>query len=76
MDLKMTTYVGSVRYWNRTRKFGFIHDDNSDVSHFVHVSELPSGVYDLVVGQKVRFGLRIDAKKQKEMACDVELVDE
>jgi cold shock CspA family protein len=41
MDEQMTIYTGEVKFWNPTRKYGFVCDDDSAAEFFVHVSELP-----------------------------------
>ncbi|WP_026475695.1 cold-shock protein [Alkaliflexus imshenetskii] len=50
---------GVVKFFNETKGFGFIKDENSSTEYFVHVSGLKDDVrendevtYDLVEGRK------------------------
>jgi cold shock protein len=72
----VTTYVGRMKFYNSERGFGFVREESEGTEHFVHATALPSGVRDLQTGQKIKFGLRFDAKRGRETATDVELIDE
>ena len=45
---------GTVKSWNTTKGFGFIGVDGGEDA-FVHVSEIPSNMDWLAVGEKVEF---------------------
>ena len=51
--------IGTVKFFNETKGFGFIKDDNSNTEYFVHVSGLVDEVrenykvsYELQEGRK------------------------
>lgn len=51
--------TGTVKFFNETKGFGFIKEDNSDQEHFVHVTSLIDKVnegdtveYELKEGKK------------------------
>jgi CspA family cold shock protein len=50
--------VGTVKWFNETKGFGFIRPDDKGEDVFVHVSELEkSGIKNLQEGQKVSYEL-------------------
>jgi CspA family cold shock protein len=53
--------VGTVKFFNTTKGFGFIAPDNGGKDVFVHVSALErAGMRSLADGQKVSFELERD----------------
>lgn len=61
--------MGTVKWFNPTKGFGFIAPDDGGSDAFVHISALErSGVGDLQEGQKVSYELMLDRKSGKMTA--------
>jgi CspA family cold shock protein len=66
---------GTVKFFNTTRGFGFISNDDGGDDVFVHVSALTSQNGEaLAEGQKVTFDIERDAKNGKLRAANVSIV--
>lgn len=67
--------TGTVKWFNSTKGYGFIsQDDNSD-DLFVHVSVVEkAGLRDLKEGQKIRFEKGISKKTGKEAVIELEII--
>lgn len=64
--------VGTVKWFNTQKGFGFIQPDNGDKDVFVHVSAVErSGLGNLAEGQKVSFDLERDQRSGKSAACNL-----
>ncbi len=64
--------VGTVKWFNSTKGFGFIQPDDGGKDVFVHISAVErAGMRDLVEGQKVSFELTNDKRTGKSSATDL-----
>jgi CspA family cold shock protein len=69
----MTT--GTVKWFNSTKGFGFIHPDNGGEDAFVHISAVErAGMRELVEGQKIGYELERDKKSGKMSASNLQAV--
>lgn len=61
--------VGTVKFFNTTKGFGFIQPDDGKADVFVHISAVErSGLRTLVEGQKVSFDIVVDQRRGKTNA--------
>lgn len=59
---------GTVKWFNETKGFGFISDDDGSGDVFVHFSAIQGqGFKTLQEGQKVTFDTEIDPKDSKKL---------
>lgn len=64
--------TGTVKWFNESKGFGFIADDNGGDDVFVHFSAISSeGYKTLSDGQKVSYDTEIDSKNGKLRASNV-----
>ncbi|MBL0370944.1 cold-shock protein [Rhizobium sp. KVB221] len=67
--------VGTVKFFNSTKGFGFIQPDNGTTDVFVHISAVErSGMRTLVEGQKVQFEIVKDNRSGKSAAENLQAV--
>jgi len=58
--------IGTVKFFNATKGFGFISPDDGGKDIFVHVSAVEAaGLRSLNEGQKVNFDIQPDARGSK-----------
>ena len=58
--------VGTVKFFNTVKGFGFITPEGGDKDVFVHVTAVEAaGMGTLAEGQKVQFDIEPDARGQK-----------
>ncbi len=58
--------LGTVKFYNSQKGFGFIAPDDGGKDVFVHATALErAGMYDLSEGQKVSFDTEIDSRSGK-----------
>jgi cold shock protein len=63
---------GIVKRFNPVKGYGFIQPDDGGRDVFVHVSALePSGMRDLIEGEKVSFDIEIDERSGKTVATNI-----
>ena len=63
--------TGTVKWFNATKGFGFIHRDGGDKDVFVHVSEVQkAGLQKLTEGQRVAFLEEVD-RTGRSRAIDI-----
>lgn len=61
--------VGTVKWFNTTKGFGFIQPDTGGQDVFVHISAVErSGMTSLIEGQKVNFEVAQDRRTGKSAA--------
>jgi CspA family cold shock protein len=66
--------IGTVKFFNSTKGFGFIQPDDGSKDAFVHVSALErAGIQGLAEGQKVSYDLE-SGRDGKVSATNVKLV--
>ena len=67
--------VGTVKWFNSTKGFGFIQPDNGGPDVFVHISAVErAGMSNLSEGQKISFGEQRDPKRGKTSAENLKAV--
>ncbi|MDF1853995.1 cold-shock protein [Pseudooceanicola sp.] len=66
--------VGTVKWFNTTKGFGFIEPEDGGKDVFVHISAVErSGLTGLADNQKVQFEL-LDGRDGRKMAGDIKLL--
>lgn len=61
--------IGTVKWFNPTKGYGFIQPDDGGSDVFVHISAVErAGLSSLAEGQKVSFELKSDPKRGKTSA--------
>ena len=61
--------VGTVKFFNTTKGFGFIQPDDGATDVFVHISAVErAGMRTIVEGQKLSFEVVLDPKSGKNAA--------
>jgi CspA family cold shock protein len=64
--------IGTVKWFNAQKGFGFIQPDDGGKDVFVHISAVErSGIGNLSEGQKVSFDLENDRRSGKTSACNL-----
>jgi CspA family cold shock protein len=67
--------VGTVKWYNRTKGYGFIQPDDGSKDVFVHVSAVErSGLPDLNEGQKLSYEITVDRRTGKSSADRLQTV--
>jgi CspA family cold shock protein len=65
--------VGTVKFFNTTKGYGFIQPDNGGSDVFVHISAVErAGMQSLVEGQKVSFEVVQDRRSGKSAADNLQ----
>lgn len=66
--------TGTVKWFNRTKGFGFIQPDDGGPDAFIHISAVErAGLQDLNEGQKVQYEL-VRGRNGKSAADNLKLV--
>ncbi|NLC48295.1 MAG: cold-shock protein [Tenericutes bacterium] len=65
---------GTVKFFNVTKGFGFIKNDENSEEIFVHVSALNDGLKELKEGQKVSYEVEKDQRSSKDRAVNVSVI--
>ena len=67
--------IGTVKWFNATKGFGFIQPDNGAADVFVHISAVErAGMQTLSEGQKLQFDIVRDNKSGKSSAGNLQAV--
>jgi CspA family cold shock protein len=67
--------MGTVKWFNPAKGFGFIQPDNGGKDAFVHISAVErAGLNHLVEGQKIEFDLVSDQRSGKQSAENLKTV--
>ena len=67
--------VGTVKWFNAQKGFGFIQPDNGGSDVFVHISAVErAGMSNLNEGQKVSFDVQADPRSGKSAAANLQAV--
>ena len=68
--------VGTVKWFNDQKGYGFIQPEDGSGDVFVHISAVEgAGMRTLREGQKVSFDVQNDPKKGKSSAANLKAVD-
>jgi CspA family cold shock protein len=66
--------MGTVKFYNSQKGFGFIQPESGEKDVFVHVSALErAGLSDLREGQKVKFDTQNDPRSGKVAVSTIEM---
>ncbi|CAM3175762.1 cold-shock protein [Methylobacterium mesophilicum] len=61
--------IGTVKWFNETKGFGFIQPDDGGNDVFVHISAVErAGMRNLVEGQKISYEMESDKRSGKQSA--------
>jgi cold shock protein len=64
--------IGTVKWFNAQKGFGFIQPEDGSKDVFVHISAVErSGIGNLAEGQKVSFDVQNDARSGKSSATNL-----
>ncbi|WP_136659304.1 cold-shock protein [Nitratireductor sp. XY-223] len=67
--------IGTVKFFNMSKGFGFIQPDDGSKDAFVHITALErAGISSLSEGQKVEYELVTDSRSGKQAADNLSIV--
>jgi cold shock protein len=65
--------IGTVKWFNEQKGFGFIQPDNGGQDAFVHISAVErAGMASLVEGQKISYEMETDKRSGKQAAGNLQ----
>ena len=74
MTQDMTTRIGTVKWFNAAKGFGFIQPDDGGKDVFVHISAVErAGLRDLNEGQKVAYEIVADKRTGRSSAGNLKV---
>jgi cold shock protein len=66
--------LGTVKFFNPTKGYGFIKPDDGGPDVFVHISAVErAGLTTLAEGAKISYELKVDTRKGKTSAANLRL---
>lgn len=64
--------IGTVKWYNGTKGFGFIQPESGSADVFVHVSAVEkAGLGDLTEGQRLNFDVEVNPRNGKSAATNL-----
>ena len=67
--------IGTVKWFNTQKGYGFIQPENGDKDVFVHISAVErAGLGNLIEGQKLSYELQRDQRSGKMSATNLQAV--
>ena len=67
--------TGTVKWFNKTKGYGFIQPDDGGKDVFVHISAVErAGMRNLIEGQKIPYDVEADRRSGKESAANLKAV--
>ena len=66
---------GKIKFFNETKGYGFITEDETNKDYFLHVTGLANGLKTIAKGTHVEFEVENDPRNGKVRACDVKVID-
>ena len=64
--------VGTVKWFNAQKGYGFIQPDDGSKDVFVHISAVErAGMRNLIEGQKIAYDVEADRRSGKESAANL-----
>jgi CspA family cold shock protein len=71
-DLEIPMTIGTVKWFNSQKGFGFIQPEDGSKDVFVHISAVErAGMSNLNEGQKISFDVENDQRSGKTSACNL-----
>ena len=65
--------IGTVKWFNSQKGYGFIQPENGDKDVFVHISAVErAGISSLSEGQRLSFDIERDKRSGKVAACNLQ----
>ncbi len=72
-DMEMTMSIGTVKWFNVQKGFGFIQPDDGTKDVFVHISAVErAGMQTLTDGQKLSYEMETDRRSGKQSAGNLQ----
>lgn len=67
--------IGKVKWFNKTKGFGFIEPENGEADVFVHINAVvKAGLHTLNENDRVSFDLELNQNTKKESADNIQLL--
>jgi len=72
-NMEMTMSIGTVKWFNVQKGFGFIQPDDGTKDVFVHISAVErAGMQTLTDGQKLSYEMETDSRSGKQSAGNLQ----